>query len=91
MQALLDGSTINDQLSYLLSMCLGLKSKIAKISTLKVKRIAKSLKFDPVNNSRLKVVWRHLRQFCVHQECNLALRHMFCGCKKSHTQDQLSG
>ena len=34
---------------------LWLKSKIAKISTLKVKRIAKSLKFDPVNNSSLKV------------------------------------
>ena len=32
-----------------------LKSKIAKISALKVKRIAKSLKFDPVNNSSLKV------------------------------------
>ena len=32
-----------------------LKSKIAKISTLNVKRIAKSLKFDPVNNSSLKV------------------------------------
>ena len=36
-------------------MCLWLKSKIAKISTLKVKRIAISLKFDPVNNSSLKV------------------------------------
>ena len=35
---------------------LWLKSKIAKISTLKGKRIAKSLKFDPVNNSSLKVV-----------------------------------
>ena len=35
---------------------LWLKSKIAKISTLKVKRIAKSLKFDPVNNSSLKVI-----------------------------------
>ena len=35
---------------------LWLKSKIAKISTLKVKRIAKSLKFDPVNNSSLKVL-----------------------------------
>ena len=34
---------------------LWLNSKIAKISTLKVKRIAKSLKFDPVNNSSLKV------------------------------------
>ena len=34
---------------------LWLKSKIAKISTLKVKRIAKSLKFDSVNNSSLKV------------------------------------
>ena len=34
---------------------LWLKSKIAEISTLKVKRMAKSLKFDPVNNSSLKV------------------------------------
>ena len=33
MQALLDGSTINDQLSYLLSMCFVV---VAKISTLKV-------------------------------------------------------
>ena len=30
--------------------------EIAKINTLKVKRIAKSLKFDPVNNSSLKVM-----------------------------------
>ena len=40
---------------------LWLKSKIAKISTLKVKRIAKSLKFDPVNNSSLKVIHTHIR------------------------------
>ena len=41
---------------------LWLKSKIAKISTLKVKRIAKSLKFDPVNNSSLKV---HVMSYAV--------------------------
>ena len=50
-QALLDGSTINDQQSYLLSLCFVVEIQNS-YSTLKVK----SLKFDPVNNSSLKVI-----------------------------------
>ena len=55
---------------------LWLKSKIAKISTLKVKRIAKSLKFDPVNNSSLKV-YKSDKRF-TYLTWDLYIHHIHC-------------
>ena len=54
---------------------LWLKSKIAKISTLKVKRIAKSLKFDPVNNSSLKVDLAQVATVVAYGMCGCTFTH----------------